>query len=419
MNVSQRLVAAALAVSAAVVSIEADGVALRVDQVRQRYPWNGLVDIDYTITKDDNELELDVAFDRIEFTFIDHQASPVTTNVAHVFRQGVLPVSAGSHRVTWDANAENVTFVSKNVEVTATLAHYAERYMVIDVSEGKDADYFPVTYIDAPPEGGFTNETYRSTKIALRLIPPGSYLRGSPEDEQGRSSGTPASETLHPVAISKPFCMGVFQVTQAQYFQVTGTERKGTAEGLYRPACKITFSDAVNFMNLLSEKCRAQDPDTKEWNVSVTGFTLPTEGQWEYACRAGTDTPCNCGVPCTTYQELEAEVRRVSRYKGNQSEGDYRSGHTTVGSYVPNAWNLYDMLGNAWEWCSDLYREDAQNLPDAHLDPKGGTAGTDGVMRGGAYGEAYDNRSARRLLWKRTDSVWDNFAFRIARNIPE
>ena len=408
MNVSQRLVAAALAVSAVAFSIEADGVVLRVDQVRQRYPWNGLVDIDYTITKDDNELELDVAFDRIEFTFIDHQASPVTTNVAHVFRQGVLPVSAGSHRVTWDANAENVTFVSKNVEVTATLAHYAERYMVIDVSEGKDADYFPVTYIDAAPEGGFTNETYRSTKIALRLIPPGSYLRGSPENELGRSNGTPASETLHPVAITKPFCMGVFQVTEAQYALVTGAAKSGQ-----RPVGSINRANAVAFMDKLSSKCRTRHPVTKEWSVPVTGFTLPTEGQWEYACRAGTDTPCNCGVPCATEDELKAEVNRVSRYNKNGNAP------AAVGSYVPNAWCLYDMLGNIWEWCSDLYVEAAQNLPDAHLDPQGGTSGTDGVMRGGCCGEWYDNRSARRIPWALSATVYDNFGFRIARNIPE
>ena len=188
-----------------------------VTKVQQRYPWNGLVDIDYTIVRSGGEAVLDSATYRVKISVVNCDVSPAETNVAHVFRQGALPVSDGTHRVTWDANAEGVNFKSQNVKVFAEIVHTAEKYMVIDVHEGPAATVYPVTYLHGEPADGINTLEYKGDKIALRLIPPGSFVMGSPTTEPGR---TAVSEVQHPVAITKPFYIGVFEITQKQYQNV-------------------------------------------------------------------------------------------------------------------------------------------------------------------------------------------------------
>ena len=119
--------------------------------------------------------------------------------------------------MTWDANAEGVNFKSQDVKVFAGIVHYAEKYMVIDVSGGSSTNVYPVTYYNGVPDGGFNTDEYKTDKIALRLIPPGSFVMGSPTTEPGRTTATAAREVQHPVAITRPFYIGVFEITQQQY----------------------------------------------------------------------------------------------------------------------------------------------------------------------------------------------------------
>ena len=123
MKLTQTFAAAALAVTAAVVTVEADGVTIDVMKFQQRYPWNGLVDIDYTISRSGGESELDPAKHSVRISVVNRAETPAVTNVAHVFRQGTLPVSDGAHRVTWDANAEGINFKSQDVKVFAEVVH--------------------------------------------------------------------------------------------------------------------------------------------------------------------------------------------------------------------------------------------------------------------------------------------------------
>ena len=433
------LFAAVAAVMLAALPLVGWSVTVDVARFQQRYPWNGLVDIDYTITRNQGELDLDPAKNSVEIIVVNCDRSPAVTNVAHVFRQGALPVSDGTHRVTWGANAEGINFKSQSVKIFAEIVHYAEKYMVIDVSAGSGSDaIYPVTYLHGAPEGGFNKEEnkaeYKGDKIVLRLIPPGSFVMGSPTNEPQR---TVAREVQRAVAITKPFYIGVFEITQKQYLNVTGAD-PSAKKGEYRPVEKVSFENIrgkadlvtheydwpwttsvkeTSFMGKLRAKCKEWDPDKQDFTKDVDGlFDLPTEAQWEYACRAGTTTPFNNGVPCATKSDLEKQLNDLGRYMKN---GGSSSQHAEVGTYAPNDWGLYDMHGNVFEFCLDWFREDVQNLENPSVDPVGDGASLLGrLVRGGGHGfEASFCRSAHRDYYG-SSSSHAYYGFRLSRTLP-
>ena len=431
------LFAAVAAVVLAATPLTGRSVTVDVTKFQQRYPWNGLVDIDYTISRSGNEAELDAVKHSVRIFVVNCENA--TTNVAHVFRQGALPVSDGAHRVTWDANAEGINFKSQDVKVFAEIIHYAEKYMVIDVSAGpEDGKVYPVTYLHGEPAGGLNTDEYKGSKIVLRLIPPGAFVMGSPTGEPGRA---PAPEVQHAVAISKPFYIGVFEVTQGQYEKVTGSNPSAYKDDGRRPVENVKYNDirgtadvtthqndwpwtnevaADSFMGRLRAKCREWDPDTQTYAKEIDGlFDLPTEAQWEYACRAGTATPYNNGEPCAVETDLGKNLQLLGRYKTNSS-GLY---HAVVGTAgASNDWGLYDMHGNVWEWCLDWYREDVQNIGNPSLDPVGPNTGTGStwyrIRRGGSWADAAkDCRSACRAPDTPVDEYNGN-GFRLCRTLP-
>lgn len=321
---------------------------------RQRYPWNGMVDIDYTITGDAAGLKLEIGVE-------DRQNGKSYTPSKFM---SILPVSAGRHRVTWSTEAEGVTIISTNVVVTVSLVRVGsseqkkDLYYVVDLSGGPTATSYPVTTLDASPDTEWSNE-YKTTKLVLRRIEAG-------------------EDPLKRYTITKPFYIGVFEVTRKQYELVMGSNPsyfvgdlraveavsydmiRGNIVGSGWPSS--SYVDRTSFLGVLREK-------------TGIAFDLPTEAQWEYACRAGTTSQYNNGG------NSEADLRTLGRYSGNQNDG--RGGYsdvTTVGSYMPNAWGLYDMHGNVWEWCLDW---GDYNDYLSGSDPKGAASGSDRVMRGG------------------------------------
>ena len=392
-------------ISLALAVANADGVSLHVDHVQQRYPWNGLVDIDYTITCDsDTPLGLD---DNLEVLFADETVSPAATNRALTFLQAPLPTTAGKHRITWNANADGVTNRTDSAAFMMKIVHYAPVYMVIDVSGGAATNTYPVDFFNGEPKGGFNKNEYKGDKIVLRRIHPGSYLAGSPSSpaESGRTADY---EVQHRVAISRPFYIGLFEITQKQYKNVTGKEPSSLA-GDYRPVERVSYEmirgvtssanwpavtnvSESSFIGKLLQKCKAKDPTTGEYTMAVAGFDLPTEFQWEYACRAGT----------TGAHNATNELALLGRYSGNLNDDHGNpEGHTTVGSYLPNQWGLYDMHGNVNEWCRDWFLDHVETLAQ-YVDPVGPPSGTKRVMRGGSWSNAAYNgpaacRSANRI----------------------
>lgn len=190
--------------------------------------------------------------------------------------------------------------------------------------------------------------------LKLVLIPAGSFMMGSPFGESGRDDD---EGPQHRVTISRPFYMGVYEVTQAQYQAVTGGN-PSSFSGRNNPVETVSWNDATNFCKALSRK---------------TGktFRLPTEAEWEYACRAGTSTRFCFG-------DSDSDLGRYAWYGSNSGSKAH-----PVGQKKANAFGLYDMHGNVWEWCSDWYADSYANAKTD--DPQGPASGTARVMRGGPW----------------------------------
>jgi formylglycine-generating enzyme required for sulfatase activity len=223
--------------------------------------------------------------------------------------------------------------------------------------------------------------------LQLNRIPAGTFVMGSPTDEPERGR----NEHQHQVTISRPFYLGVTLVTGAEYQAVTGAN-SAHGRGRSLPA-EVAWPDAVRFCAALSKNTRRT-------------FRLPTEAEWEYACRAGTTTPFNTGATISTDQ---ANFDGSFVYPGGKP-GVYRRGPTPVKTFPPNAWGLYDMHGNAYQWCSDWY---GPYPVGAVTDPQGPRRGADRVIRGGKYGSGprYLRSAARYSYNPNNSSVV--FGFRI------
>ena len=361
---------------------------------RQRYPWNGLVDIDCEITCSNAKTNINL------YLSAKDNAANRSLPMRHVWLESdathtnALEVKAGKHRLVWDAGADAPNVVSGDVTIDVQALVGTGTYLVIDLSGGANAASYPVSYLGAEPQGGWTDE-YKTEKLVLRMIQPGTFTMGCETTEVGYYG---YEAVPHPVTISRPFYMGVFQVTQKQYQLVMGSN-PSSYKGDMRPVEYVSWntirgnSSTYNWPNV-----KTVDPNTfmgrLRAKTGLDGFDLPTEAQWEYACRAGTTTALNNGKNLTSTSS-DANMAEVGRYYYNQSDGKggYSSGHTTVGSYKPNEWGLYDMHGNEWEWCLDWYTSRSGFTAAAATDPVGPASGSGRVLRGGGWD--YDARGCR------------------------
>ncbi|MFN6569146.1 bifunctional serine/threonine-protein kinase/formylglycine-generating enzyme family protein [Dendronalium sp. ChiSLP03b] len=197
----------------------------------------------------------------------------------------------------------------------------------------------------------FVEDLGNSVTLEMVQIPGGTFTMGSPAGEEKRY---PSEGPQHLVKVPG-FFMGKYEITQAQYQAIMGTN-PSNFKGEKRPVENVSWNDAVEFCKKLSQK---------------TGKTyrLPSEAEWEYACRAGTTTPFYFGETITTnlanYQGTDFTFGSTT-YSGNYSKGpkgQYRKETTEVGSFPPNAFGLYDMHGNVWEWCQDFYHKNYNGAP--------------------------------------------------------
>jgi formylglycine-generating enzyme required for sulfatase activity len=209
--------------------------------------------------------------------------------------------------------------------------------------------------------------------LELVWIPADTFTMGSPSGEANRGN----DETQHRVKLTKGFWMGKYEVTQEQWQAVMGSN-PSHFKGSKNPVEQVSWDDCQSYIQQLNRK------------VQGVGFRLPTEAEWEYACRAGTTTAFHYG------NDLDASLANFDgNYPyGNGRKGEYRRKTVPVGSFKPNAFGLYDMHGNVWEWCQDWY---GAYPSGAVTDPAGPGAGSSRVLRGGSWNNNARNcRSANR-----------------------
>ena len=208
----------------------------------------------------------------------------------------------------------------------------------------------------------------------LRWIPPGEFKMGSPINEADRSN----DEVQHSVTLSRGYWMFDTPVTQELWRAIVGTE-PSHFQGARLPVEQVSWQDSQDFLARLNERLGGEF------------MTLPTEAQWEYTCRAGMNTPYSFGSVCDGTQ---ANCHGNYPY-GTKKKGPYTAKTSLVGSYPANAWGLFDMHGNVWEWCHDWY---GPYTTTNAVDPHGPSEGRYRVLRGGSWNNnAQVARSACRI----------------------
>ena len=331
-----------------------------ITKVQQRYPWNGLVDIEF----------------EVPLNLINYPISFVATNV--VTKEEIIMntflgcdgntikhpfvFSSCKFHVLWNSindypnqNNEPLDINVKGNVIGNSTSNFSPLYMVIDLSAGPDADSYPVQYLNDVPPGGF-NDEYRTTKLVLRKITAGKMPRTDVD-----------------ITLTNDYYIAVYELTRYQYCLIMGGSEtsqrpknisyntiRGSSNGSKWPASNAV--DASSFMGKLRAK-------------TGIDFDLPTEAQWEYACRAGSSGKYG----------FELNGKELSSFVAG---GNYNSTSYDVGTKEPNAWGLYDMHGNDWEWCLDWYS--SSNSSYTGLNPKGPSSGDSRVLKGGNHYSSLD-----------------------------
>lgn len=222
----------------------------------------------------------------------------------------------------------------------------------------------------------------KGVKLEMVLIPAGKFMTGSPASEKGRNE----NETQHEVRLTKPFYMGKYEVTQEQWQAVMGNNPSTKTKGAKLPVTNVSWNDCQDYIKKLNAKTNG-------------GYRLPTEAEWEYACRAGTKTAYAFGDSIT---------------KSDVSFG--KDSTMVVGSYKNNFFGLYDMHGNVLEFCQDWFES---YQVGSEIDPKGPPMGQAKVVRGGSYHKNTNplfTRSAMRFGAGRSPSNSDiDLGFRLVK----
>jgi len=222
----------------------------------------------------------------------------------------------------------------------------------------------------------------KGIKLEMVLIPAGRFMMGSPVSEVGRVD----NETQHEVTLTKPYYMGKYEVTQEQWEVVMGNNPSSRTKGARLPVTDISWNDCQEFIKKLNAKTKG-------------GYRLPTEAEWEYACRAGTITAYSFGDAITP-----KDANCIDPKIGIPA---------AVGNYQPNVFGLFDMHGNVWEWCEDWF---GGYLAGVLMDPKGPATGGTRVLRGGSFKDNISLvRSSMRGLNGPPAIRVSNYGFRLAK----
>lgn len=375
------------------------------------------VTITYTLSEASAVVTLDIQTNATDGTW----ASIGGEKVQHVTGDVWKPVAVGTRTIKWQPDLSwpdhRIASGGARAVVTAWALDNTPDYMVVDISAAAQADtqkYYPS--VEFLPGGLLGNDDYRTTSVVMRKIMAKdvTWTMGSTALETKRSSDR---EATHKVTLTNNYYIGVFPVTQAQYAQVTGSYPSKFSSAADR-AMRPLESENYNWL-------RSRNDTSTYWpnaphNESFLGvlrtrtgidFDFPSEAQWEFAARAGNgDTKWGDGSGILN-EDADANLARLGRYRFNggyvQNGTSYSviaqdpwylfgatNGTAIVGSYSPNAWGLYDMFGNVYEYCNDWYEKDiSAHDGKMNVDPANpantlsGTKGGNRVGRGGSHSD--------------------------------
>lgn len=396
----------------ALLSVEAASAASITKQVvRQQWPWDQKVRIDYRLECGLEERHA------IDVAIADTEGNALTV-LRNSFTGDLDDVACGDHTIFWDPSASGLSELSA-ASYKFTLSPHTPigpKYMILDISAGNGDDaVYTVSYSETDPMPASMTWQQKdttacvNTQIVLRRVEAGTYLMGSPETEAGRSDT--GSEKQHVVILTNDFYLAVLPTTVSQYNRVwNGTKPTNYYSSDQHPMQNFAWSDFRNHAVATTEVGEGSWLDLLR--KKTTGgaalpegyvFDIPTEAQWEYACRAGTTTAWNNGADCATNAVgVDANLNLLGLYTPIGSGGSSAFGN--VGQKLPNAWGLYDCHGNIGELTADGIDT---SYTTAVIEPATGrSANLYCVVRGGCYVNAWavHCRSAARIMSNQSSS---------------
>ena len=403
----------------------------------------GLLQVDYTLGGETcivmPEIETNAAPGAAAAVWVPLGTAAATELIGDV----QCKVETGARRFWWDVRGViDGTFALKDMRVK--LSAWSEKappdYMSISLTDGHVMYWTSTNQLP----GGIGDDLWRTDRMLLRRIPAKgvTWTMGSPSntattvEEIGRSKW----EYPHRVKFTRDYYIGVFEVTQWQYWRMMGSRPSAFSNETCwatRPVERVHYDTTLGATGSWpgtpphSDASYAASADTfvkrlRDISKLDIHLTLPTEAQWEFACRAGTGTALYTGENLVG-SEVSANLNGIARYKSNgglvggttapvSATADTSVGTARVGSYAPNGFGLYDMLGNVWEMCLDWYGRPASNLVEGvEFDPVGTTlehsktanAGTSRAARGGSWSSPSGNCRASALA---SAQMWLNVA---------
>ncbi len=324
-------------------------------------------------------------------------------------------VAAGTGRtIRWSARRswpdQNIPTPTVRAVVKAWPLDDPPDYMVVDLLGSKNVRYYEDVR-QLPAKNGIDDDLYRTSELVMRRVHATNveWYMGSPTSELGRdATNWDAPETRHAVTLTKDYYLGVFELTGRQYANVGGGKAvaededtlplMGVSWNSMRGSC--LWPDALHEVTAGGLKLFRDKTGISTWD-------LPTEAQWEFACRAGTTSALYTGEELEA-TDVSARLDALAWYKANADDVRHR-----VGEKQPNAWGFYDMLGNVSEFCLDWFDLDLGTA--SVTDPIGPTEGSCRAVRGGRFNrDALECRSAARENWMKPDDAKNYLGFRLA-----
>lgn len=367
--------------SAALTSVAASAVQVSNVSARQRWPWNNLVDVQFTVS--------DAPAGEAYVAELSAQYRNGEVKLAAKTLLSEPVVGVGTHTIVWDFGKDCPDFKADDMQMIVSVYPFSDAtpvYLVVDVSGGESAAKYPVRYTTAAPVHTVgANDPCKTTEIWLKRVKGGTIAMGG-----GNSS---YSYPAYTCTLNDDYYLGVFALTQAQFENVAKSVKEdhsyftNVASRATRPADRLTYAVLRDsHYGYPNDKEIPAGTDTFISRMRAkTGlaFDLPTEWQWEYASRAGLTT---ARYPGAVYRSSENSLPSGGSIAAADRDWGAEYGTSYVDQYAPNGWGFYGMLGSVWEWCVNI--PPSIKAGDVLTDPEGPTTATNvrnRTCRGGAW----------------------------------